>query len=122
MKEGDYQISGKEPIHLDAGIYIVDLKTGKEIHESHFLQVGQYADMIDVPITGGMILHTNAQMRSGIEGVKTYVRTREQIVSDIKDFDAAHTLWLRENAAYKPKVLELPTSLSLVPVQITKEN
>jgi hypothetical protein len=122
VKEGDYQISGKEPVYLQGGIYTVDLKTGKEIHESHFLQVGQYGDMVDVPIVGGMILHTNAQIRSGIEGVKTYVRTREQIVSDIKDFDAAHALWLRENAAYKPKVMELPTSLSLVPVQIAKEN
>jgi hypothetical protein len=118
IKEGDYQISGKELIHLASGIYIVDLKTGKEIHDSHFLQVGQYADMIDVPIVGAMILHTNTQIRTGIEGVKTYVRTLEQIVSDIKDFDAAHALWLRENSAYKPKVLELPTSLSLVPLQI----
>jgi hypothetical protein len=118
IKEGDYQVSGKDPVHLDGGIYIVDLKTGKEIHDSHYLQVGQYADMVDVPIVGGMILHTNAQIRSGIEGVKTYVRTREQIVSDIKDFDAAHALWLRENAAYKPKVMELPTSLSLIPIQM----
>jgi hypothetical protein len=122
IKEGDYQISGKDPVHVQSGIYIVDLKTGKEVHESHFLQIGQYADMVDVPIVGGMILHTNAQMRSGIEGVKTYVRTQEQILLDIKDFDAAHALWLRENAAYKPRVLELPTSLSLVPVQIAKEN
>jgi hypothetical protein len=118
VKEGDYQISGKEPVHLAAGVYIVDLKTGKEIHDSHFMQVGQYADMIDQPVVGAMILHTNAQIRTGIDGVKTYIRTREQILSDTKDFDSAHALWLRENAEFKPKVLELPTSLSLIPLQI----
>lgn len=117
VKEGEYMINGAKKLKLVGGLYIVDLKTGSQVDDNYFLQISAYTKMlpkeVQEKVVGGMIVHTNASTRTGIVGVATHLRSDVQLAEDFKDFTAAHTLWQRKNEVEKPKILELPTSLTL---------
>jgi len=70
---------GRNKYNYPAGTYVVDIKTGKNIDEwQYFAQLAAYAETQE-DITGAIILHLNANIRTGIEGVKLYMKTKDEL-------------------------------------------
>lgn len=120
VSDGDYMINGSKPLRLKAGVYIVDLKTGKAISDEHYMQIAGYrAAVLEMglfkpeEIMGGIILHTGAKTRSGIEGLATLLRTNEELDQDYSDYRDAAYLWERKNKDNKPTVFEFPSIITL---------
>lgn len=116
IETGDYMVSGSKPIHIEGGIYVADLKSGKVVGKSAYKQVACYAKCVEKMgmgvVKGTMILHTSATTRSGIEGFNCIVRTREEMERDYKSYRLTAALWEDENQDYSPKVFSLPTMLT----------
>lgn len=116
INEGTYMINGSKPLHLEAGIYIGDLKSGKEVYDEAFMQVASYIamygemglDKIWGAIKGALILHTNAKTRAGIVGFGVDVRTIEELREDFQDFRAVSKVWERKNKNASPKDFMFP--------------
>lgn len=118
IEEGDYLIAGARPIHLAAGIYINDLKTGKFVGENTWLQLAAYAFMYEqmhgMKVAGALITHTSANIKGGIQGLKTLVRDRETLMTkDYPDYRHASALWEREHADDQPETFEFPALIQL---------
>lgn len=117
IEEGDYEINGKKPIHIPKGIYVVDLKSGKVVDDNAFMQTAVYAACAEEmglgEINGTLILHTGSSMKTGIEGLATLYRSKEEMGKDYQDYRLAAALWERKNADMKPKVFEFPSLLTL---------
>ena len=97
---------------MKKGFYVVDLKSGKNIDDDHYLQVSAYAKALKIKgLMGALIIHTNASTKSGIEGLQTYYRTNLELKNDFKNFLNAHELWKRKFASMKPKQIEVPTKI-----------
>lgn len=116
IAKGDYLISGSKPIHLDEGLYINDLKTGKVVGENTWLQLAAYGfmyeQMHDMKIAGALITHTSANIKGGIQGLKTLVRDRQTLLEkDYPDYRHASALWEREHAEDKPETFEFPATI-----------
>lgn len=114
IKEGEYLINGKTPLKLPAGIYIVDLKTGKQVDKSAYMQVAAYAGCYtemgeDKPI-GTLIVHTGAKTKSGLS---THYRDIEQMREDYQNYRAVATVWDRLFSGQKPKVFSFPSLIKL---------
>lgn len=113
IDEGDYLISGVKPIHLESGIYINDLKTGKVVDVNTWLQLAAYGFMYEqshqMKIAGALITHTSANIKGGIPGLKTMVRDRKKLIEkDYPDYRHASALWEREHADDQPASFEFP--------------
>ena len=118
VQEGDYLISGSKPIHLDDGIYLNDLKTGKNI-DLAWLQLAAYASMYEsmqgVKIAGALITHTAATIKGGIQGLKTLVRDRSTLLAiDYPDYRHASALWERDHKDDKPETFQFPATIQLL--------
>jgi len=117
IAEGDYLISGKNPIHLREGLYVVDIKSSSAIDEKYFHQIATYAKMFSrmnsVEIVGGLIVHTNADLKTGIEGLKTYVRTPDQMEEDYQAYVDTYRVWKRNNPDKRPTVFDMPAILTM---------
>lgn len=113
---GRYDIAGSKPLPLAGGHYIMDYKTGSMIGDDHFLQMAayrrMYEDAMNIKLAGALIVHTNAETRSGIEGLKTILRTAEELDVDWRAFQSAYDLFRRVGMS-KPKVFELPTYITI---------
>lgn len=117
IKDGLYSVNGSKPIEIKEGRYLIDYKTGKEVDDNYFMQLSAYLKAYeeedrDNEISGGIIIHTNAQTKGKIEGLKTVVRTREELELDFQDFLAVKKVFDRTNSI-KPKIIELPSILEL---------
>ncbi len=111
-KDGEYEVSGAKKLKLKKGFYVVDLKSGKNIDDDHYLQVSAYVNALKIKgLMGALIIHTNASTKSGIEGLQTYYRTNLELKNDFKSFVNAHQLWKRKFASIKPKEIEIPTKI-----------
>ena len=116
IKEGNYIINGSKPVHLKEGVYIADLKSGKEIYDEAFMQISAYWNMYKEmglsgmwgEIVGGLILHTNAKIKNGITGFGVKVRTTEEMAQDFEDYRAVSIIWERKNKSVSPKDFEFP--------------
>lgn len=117
IEEGKYQINGKEPLCLPKGLYVVDLKTGNVVDDNAFMQTADYAFCVEEmglgEVSGTLILHTGSKTRTGIEGLATLYRSKEETGKDYEDYRLAAALWERKNADMKPKVFEFPSLLTL---------
>lgn len=117
IEEGKYLVSGKEPIHIPGGIYVVDLKSGKEVDENANMQTACYADCVEemeiAKIEGTLILHTGSKVRNGIEGLSTILRNKDEMRQDYSDYRLASALWERKNADARPRVFEFPSLLTM---------
>lgn len=116
IDEGDYLVAGSKPIHLKEGVYINDLKTGKVVGENTWLQLAAYAYMYEkahgVQVAGALITHTSANIKGGIQGLKTLVRVRETLLEkDYPDYRHASALWEREHADDRPDSFEFPATI-----------
>ena len=115
---GTYNINGSDPVKIQKdGLYIVDLKTGSGVWDSHYVQIAAYAAMLEEPsdmmptrVDGGMILHTGASTRSGIPGVATHIRNRSMLDADFETFQHAFHLY-HAAGAVRPRIYDIPTML-----------
>jgi len=119
VQRGEYAIAGSKPLKLPAGIYINDLKTGHQVDdEDVWLQLAPYAKMYEdiykVKVAGALVTHTNAKTKSGVAGLNTLVRTREQLMDeDYPAYRLAAGLWERKHKDDMPKNLIIPSLISL---------
>lgn len=118
IEEGDYAIAGRNPLHLQTGLYLGDLKTGNVVEENVWLQIAPYVHcyekMHGVKLVGGLVTHTSSKTKAGIQGLTTLLRTREQLFDkDLPDYFYAAKLWERNHADDKPETYEFPALLTL---------
>lgn len=119
MKAGDYQVAGKTPLHIPEGLWVHDLKSGKTVDEENvWLQTAPYLVMYEktnnVKAVGCMVTHTNALVKSGISGLKTLLRSREQIMDqDYPDYRRAAKLWERDHKEDQPHQYSFPSIITL---------
>lgn len=120
VKDGKYDINGAKALSLPGGVYVVDLKTGKTVDDSSFMQIAAYREMMielgmykREDFAGGIIVHTGAMTKGGIKGLATILRTTEELDQDYVDYRHASNLWLRKHKNDKPDVFEFPALLTL---------
>jgi len=114
IQEGDYLVAGKQPLHLEAGLYIADLKTSKQLDDDHYMQIAAYAKLAQetgFEIKGAMLIHTTADTKFGIEGLTTKLSLPEQIETDWQDFLSVKQVFKRKFANNKPTIFEFPAIL-----------
>ncbi|MGR3177809.1 MAG: hypothetical protein ACUZ8E_07105 [Candidatus Anammoxibacter sp.] len=116
IEEGEYEINGSKKVKLPAGNYIVDLKTGKNI-DTAFMQLAAYVkcdeELTGETITGAIIVHTGATTRSGIVGLATKVKLREELKEDWLDYRAVAHAWERRGMNQTPKIFSFPSIIQL---------
>lgn len=109
---------------IEPGHYIVDLKTGKDVGDEAYMQVSAYAELLrrtfirenislQDEVKGAIVLHLNAKTKTGIEGLATHLRNREEMSDDLGVFMATHLVWKRKNMGGAPTVRELPALINL---------
>ena len=112
IKEGEYAVSGSKPIKLTGGNYLGDLKTGAQVSKEHFMQISAYVFCAESMgydrFQGALIYHTSAAIRTGIEGLKVFVLTREEIEQHYSDYRDISRVWERQQAGAKPKIRQMP--------------
>jgi len=130
VEEGEYPINGKAPLKLEKGLYIADLKTGKVVDDDAFLQTSDYAHMlVEMAYSGvdwasalikefgepkgSLIIHTSAQTRSGISGLATLLRTKDEMAQDYEDMQYVAKIWDRKNKDAKPTIFEFPSLITM---------
>ena len=120
LKDGNYMINGAKPLFLKAGLYVVDLKTGNMVSDESYMQISGYKEaFIEMELykredfAGGLIVHTGAKTKKGIEGLATLLRTNEELDQDYIDYRNASNLWLRKHKDDTPTVFEFPALIKL---------
>jgi len=123
IDKGAYAVSGSKPLILSSGVYINDLKTGSYIGEDTWLQLAPYVVMYEkmhgVECAGALITHTGSTIKTGIPGLKTLLRTREELQKDYEDYRHAAKLWERNHLDDKPETFQIP---SIVTIKKEKQN
>ena len=102
---------GRNKYDIPAGNYIVDIKTGKNINENqYYAQLAAYANadsLAGLKIKGAIILHLNAGTRTGIEGVKLFVKSKKELKPYFDYFLRTQKNYLFANNP-QPTLYELP--------------
>lgn len=112
---GDYKVAGSKPLKLErGGIYIQDLKTGKE-DSDHWMQLAEYAIMYakstGVEVAGALVTYLDASVREGIEGCKTVMHTWDELQEDHEAFLAVKRIYQRKFGKAQPQVFDFPNVL-----------
>ena len=117
IKEGKYKINGATEVHIPEGLYVVDLKTGKAMPDSAFMQISSYAacymEMTGVKIAGGIVIHTGSKTKTGIEGLSTFVKTIDQLKEDFQKYRAVAKVYELNFADKQPKIFTFPSIIKL---------
>lgn len=117
IEEGEYLVNGRTPLFLMGGVYIGDLKTGSMFDDNAYMQMAAYANAYEertgVRPIGSLGIHTGAKTKTGIPGLAVYVRTREELDQDFKDFRSASAIWERKHKDDRPETFDLPTVLHM---------
>lgn len=118
IEEGDYEISGVKPLHLESGVYVNDLKTGSYLDENVWLQLAPYAFMYEnmhgIKVRGALVTHTSAQTKGKIPGLKTMFRDRQTLLErDYNDYRHAAALWERQHEGDQPEIFQFPSMIHL---------
>lgn len=111
MKAGEIK-NGRNIVTFENGYYLFDVKTGKEDEKNHPKQLAAYSEALkltnNIDVKGAGIIYTNADTRTGIEGIKIVVYPADELKYHYKQFK--HILAIdKEYSNEKPKVIELPT-------------
>ena len=104
--------AGRTTYKLPKGIYVVDIKTGSGINETqYFAQLSSYCKAENITskydVTGAIILHLNADIKSGIVGFKPYIKFSEELERYWNYFKNTRDNYIFENQVY-PKFFEIP--------------
>ena len=117
IKDGKYKINGATEVHIAEGLYVVDLKTGKAMPDSAFMQISAYAgcyiEMTKEPIQGGIVIHTGAKTKSGIAGLATYVKSIGELKADYVKYRAVSKVYELNFADATPKIFSFPSLIKL---------
>lgn len=118
IEEGDYSISGSKPLHLEAGVYINDLKTGNYVDDGVWMQLAPYAVMWEKlhgsQVAGALVTHTGSTIKSGIPGLKTLFRDRETLMNrDYKYYRHAAALWEGKHEGEQPETFVFPSVITM---------
>lgn len=117
IKKGTYAVNGKTPlvIHWD-GLYVTDLKTGNSVDDNADWQTACYSNCVEEmglgAVDGTIILHTGSKLKTGIPGLATNLRTKEQVKEDFEMFRTAARIWEYKNADRKPETFQFPSEIS----------
>lgn len=133
IQGGKYEINGSKGLLLPEGLYIVDLKSGKQVDDDAYMQMAAYAkcfqwmrengwlehlpELAKQEIVGSLIIHTGSSTRTAIPGLSTIFRSRDEMSDDYSDYRAVSKIWERKNKDAKPKVFEFPSQLKLTPME-----
>lgn len=116
LEKGEYSISREPLIIEESGLYINDLKTGKEIDDDAFMQTSAYLKCAEKmgmgKILGTLITHTNAKSKTGIEGLGVYLRTLPEVEEDYADYQRISKIWQRKFGSLKPKIFTFPSLIT----------
>lgn len=115
----EYEGISNKKISL-GGLYISDLKTGKSIDDSYWMQIAAYSHMyyemglnkIHGRLSGGMILHTASTTRTGIEGFAVHVKPVKELIRYYRTYRIVSDLWNKKNKT-KPKNLTFPEKVNI---------
>lgn len=117
INEGEYAIAGATPLYLEAGVWIVDLKSGKYLDDNVWLQLAPYAKMYQnahgMKVAGALVFHTGAKTKKGIPGFTTLKRTAKELDKDYSDYRHVVALWEREHGDDKPVLFDFPSLIDL---------
>ena len=117
IKDGKYKINGATELHIPEGLYVVDLKTGKAMPDSAFMQISSYAscymEMSGVKIAGGIVIHTGSKKKKGIEGLSTFIKTIDELKEDFNNYRAVANVWERLFSNSQPKIFTFPSLITL---------
>lgn len=117
IKEGEYSINGAKPLYIPEGRYVVDLKTGKVVGNDAYMQTAAYAncysEMTKETITGSLIIHTGSKTKTGIEGLSTHLRLKDEMKQDYENFRSVADVWDRLFSKEKPEIMEFPSLVKL---------
>lgn len=119
-KEGDYPIGGSKPVHLKAGKYIMDYKTGKSADSPDYLrQLSAYYIAYmelnpDEELEGAILVHTNSRTKTGIVGLNCIVLDIDTLESLFEEFLTIKAVYMLENPTPAYKELDFPEFLTLV--------
>lgn len=120
LEAGNYNINGSKPLKLDTGTYIADIKSSKTITDDAFNQLAAYwvaqEEMSDQQIDGALLIHTNAQTKSGIEGLSVKVISRPEMEEYFDQFLKLFEVWKIKPSPAHPKVFSMPNQLIYKPV------
>jgi len=115
LPAGKYQInSDRKHIEFRSGLYIVDFKTGRGYDEaSTFIQLSAYlnAHHLKEKITGAIGIHLNSDTKSGVEGVKVYMRYKEDLENYFEQFLVYKKVFFFSNPVF-PKQYEFPNIIT----------
>lgn len=104
------KITSRTTIEIKAGMYIVDLKTGKHFDEKYAsTQLAAYAeaDPESEKIIGAIGIDLNNERSAGIDGFKLMVKSREELTPYFEHFRDLKRIFFFDNPA-RPKKFELP--------------
>lgn len=117
IKEGKYNVNGAAGLHIPEGLYVVDLKTGKTVNNDAYMQIAAYAscyaEMTGIPLKGGIVIHTGAKTKKGIEGLATYLRTIDEMSTDYTNYRAVANVWERLFSNQSPRIFDFPSLIKL---------
>lgn len=101
---------GRTETNLKKGKYIIDIKTGKHIDEfKYFYQLAAYSKACKVRnIKGALILHLNANIKTGIEGFKPYFKSSQELKQYYKQFINFRNIYLFELSNFKVTNYDIP--------------
>jgi hypothetical protein len=116
IPEGDYDINGAKPLHLEEGYYVADIKTGNVYPEAH-LQMAAYQVAYnefypEFDIVGSLILHTNSKTKRGVEGFSAILKTKDEMKEDFQNFLKVYEMY-KLYPVSAPKVFEMPSFIQL---------
>lgn len=113
-KDGSYKLWRNTATELLAGLYVVDLKTGR-MAEEHYLQTGSYAHAVEESllrdVRGTIIVNPSADPEEDGSGAATHVRIGEQWKEDFEDFLRMRRIYEREYGERTPKLGSFPVLL-----------
>lgn len=105
---------GRNKLEISAGKYIIDYKTGRNFNEqSYSRQISAYANSNLGDLKGGILIHLNANIKTGIEGLKCYVQSLEDLQPYFDSFNRLNAEFQFENRNIKPDLFEFDTLIKL---------
>lgn len=113
LEKGTYDVNGAKGLVIpETGIYIADLKSGNVVSDSAWAQVASYAEAyasmgFEAP-KGGIILHTSASTRKGIEGFSAELKTTAELRPHFEIFKHLSAVFDARNPNMGPRAFEFP--------------
>ncbi|GAA0561789.1 hypothetical protein GCM10009415_49790 [Chitinophaga japonensis] len=111
--------------YINDELWLIDVKTGSGVYETHYVQLGAYKKMWDSdhperPVDRIGVLHTDATTRGAdkkgksMQGKKWKVCEPEMSAENLWDyFCDIKRLWDRLNPEYEARIISLPDTLKL---------